>query len=231
MENNINKNAEILQKQANILIEADSNSEKEFRKRILQVEDQRRDFFKSLILLIIGIIGSSYFLKISHSDALYFSGIILFVLVVIFIILYLRETMDEESNFIQKLLLDTKAGYHQQFDLVMKYLGSNKFSDANIQEYFIEYNGLPFIRGIREKIEDEKKPKSLPLEYFGEMINLFFLSGLFLIFGSVVPEYFNWIVVVLGEILLLFISCGNTAKFISGLFSRFADYLIKKMFK
>jgi len=176
------------------------------------------------------IIGSSYFLKISHSNALYFSGIILLVFVVILIVLYLRESIDREGNDMQKLIFEFNVGYHQQFDLIMEYINGNKFSNENVMEYSKQYQELPFIKQLKENIEIEKHPnKNLPMEYFGELINFLFLSGLFLMLSSIRPDYINWVVIVLGEILLFLFSSGNTAKYISNLFSKITDYLVKKI--
>lgn len=232
MDENRNKNIGILKEQVNSFIESNSKSEKEFRDRRMAVEDQRRDYLKFLIILIVTIIGSSYFLQISHSNELYFSGVILFVLIIVLIILYLRETIDEEGNAMQKLLSNSKLEHNQQISLVFKYMEQGKYTDDDVRNYFKEYSELPQVKRIKEemKLVDVNSNQS-PLEYFGELICFVFLSGLFLILGSVKPDYFNWIFILSGEICILFISCGNTAKFIIGLFSKFADYLVKKMFK
>ena len=230
MEENLSKNRELFQSFTKDLIEARSKSNKELRDRKIQVEDQRRDLFKFLIVLIMAIIGSSYFLKISHSDALYFSGIILLVFVMILIVLYLRESIDREGNDMQKLIFEFNVGYHQQFDLIMNYINRNKFSNENVMEYSKQYQELPFIKKLKENIEIEKHPNNnLPMEYFGELVNFLLLSGLFLMFGSIRPDYINWIVIVLGEILLFLFSCENTAQHISKLFSKTTDFLVKKI--
>jgi len=230
MKDDLNKNRELFQGLAKDLIEANTRTERGLSDRRVQIEDQRRDLFKFLVVLIMAIIGSSYFLKISHSNTLYFSGIIILVIAVILIILYLRESIDNEGNYMYKMVTDSKILFHQQFDLIMEYINRNKFSDESVMEYSRRYQELPFIKELKGVIDNEKHPNiNLPMEYFGELINFLFLSGLFLMFGSIKPDYINWIVIVLGEILLFLFSCVNSAKYVSNLFSKPSDYLVKKV--
>lgn len=228
------KNLELLQKEYSENLTLQHEINKDMSGRRIETVNQQRDYFKFLVYLVAAIIGSSYFLNISKSHTYYFIGVILLISVIIFIVLYLRETIDIDSVEFRNLQDKYNLALDEGVVLVLKYITEKKYSNIDIENYFKELKDLPRAKEIYDNVKRDKeamknREKEI-LNYSGEFIIFLFLSGIIFIIGSIFSIYFNWVVILFGEIIILFVACSNFAKFISKTFSFFI-YHIKKYLK
>jgi len=225
------KNLEFLKKEYSEIPALRNEMNKNLVNRRIETVNQRRDFLKFIVYLIAAIIGSSYFLNVSKSRIHYFTGIILLVSVIVFIILYLRETLDIDDINLRDLQDKYNLILDEKSDFVLNYITTKKYSDIDMENYFRELKNLSCAKELANDVKKDREAmknrgKEL-LDYSGELIVFLFLSGIFFIVSSVFPSHFNWIIILFGEIIILLVACTNFAKLISRIFSFVINYIKK----
>jgi len=225
------KNSKILEKEYSEVLTLSHEINKDLLRPRIEMINQRREIFKFIVYLIAAIIGSSYFLNVSTSQNYYLIGVVLLVSIIIFIMLYLRETTDIGSIQLRDLQDMYNSILDDKIDLVLRHINEKKYSNTDIQAYFQELGNLPGAKKLADDIKTsrearENRKKEL-LDYSGELVMFLFLSGLFFIIGSIFPSHFNWLVILFGEIVILVIACTNFAILISKSFSFVIDRIRK----
>ncbi len=197
--------------------------------RKLMVIDQKRTLFKTIIELSVGIIIAPHLLGIAQNKSLYFVGIAILSVLILFIVLLFREIIDIDFQGLQKSEDDMVKVLERKIELVEKYINGRVFTYQKNKELFAEIINTPEAKKLSELDtqlkNDRDKRDGLPKDYTGELVMFLFYSGIFWILWSIFPNYFSWIVAVLGEALILIITSLNSAQVVSKTFSMCQNFV------
>jgi hypothetical protein len=157
---------------------------------------EKREWFKHFTTLSSAVIGLLILFQNQAINHLYlFVGIILNLFLVIFILSFLRDTLDKESMDLQKLIDRYSTLVDNQKVLISKYFAKDNLKYEDIQQYFSESANSNDVKELQNSIEENKKKignrDKQFLDYTGEFIIFIFITGLFFIILAFIPNLLN----------------------------------------
>lgn len=178
---------EFVQKGHEETLELHSNLNKDYISHIADSVSQTRDFYKNLTSLSGIILGfSPFFFEKGNvqQEGLFFSGIILFLLVIILVSNYLRSVLDVEGNEFRKQLDEYNLMLYPQMEARRKFFEGGTFTPETLHALFLEMGKISqsTIDLLKKRdIDSIKLKKRKEMDYAGEFFTLFFASGIILI--------------------------------------------------
>lgn len=226
------------------LLQKDRDASAEFRdelnhyfveKRFANIA-QKKDYYKHLSLLSGIIIGLSSLVKPELLTTPYFLfGILTQILLIVFISLYVRESIDKEGSDLLKEQ-DKYNGYiNEKLNLVDEYIkkiSGDDFNENTASEYLHKHNELGAREALQKEVgELEKKREnrdSEPLDFTGEFFAFLFSIGTFLIGLSILEIVLPWWGLVLSLLIIYYATFGDTFMLIMKPISAIAQKLKRK---
>ena len=153
---------------------------------------QRREFYKYITTLSLGILALTPLIADKMKIALYFyGGVIGFFAIIIFLTMRLREELDADSLEFEKLLKN-KNVFDEAQEIDLRYLRLSTISETDMEKYFSESDKLRQEIAARNK---ERKVKKPDLDYSLEIVTSIFIFSLSLILYSInfheqIPWYY-----------------------------------------
>ena len=164
---------------------------------------QKMELFKFMPILSGGVLGFLSFLGQPNVNLYLYLGVIEQLFLIFFTPAYLRESLDQDINGLQKLQDKYYLLLEEKIKLAGKFLVAGIGTEAALRQYDKEVLGLP---GVKELNDDVKKADYLrrnrheqDLYYGGEFIVFLFISGLLFLVASI----FGWSVNSLGVTLII----------------------------
>lgn len=202
--------------------------------RLIMLLGQKSELFKSLITLSIGFLAVPYFLKNIKNNDYYFVAIVIFITLVIFIVLYLREFIDSDILSLRDLQDEYNEIAEAKQNLILEYQSKKIFTydaDANFRN---ELRNSSSIKKLKERMQKEKNNKlnkdEQIIDRSGMLIMFLFLSGILWILLSIAPKYFNWISIISLEIIIMIFVSNNSVMMIFKVYS-YTQHYIRKLLK
>lgn len=177
----------------------------------LRFTEQRWEFFKHITILSGAVLGLSSLVK-TPQGSYFVIGVILNIAVIIFCLLVVRETLDKESNELQKMqddynsILDEKVSF---IDGQFVEIGNGRKVDdcvVAIKDFITNVAAFPGAQKIKEDNERLKEDRKLrfykPMDYSGELALFLFVSASYFLAISIFDLRLTWWVNVLVVLLI-----------------------------
>lgn len=193
---------------------------------------QKRDFYKFIAILSGVILGLISIIDKPIIKEYFFIGLILSILLIIFILNYIRETLDKEAAEL-RAEQDRYGGIMQEkINLVENYLNVKEYTEEIIKDYQEKLKSLPGVKLLSEEVnkldEQRKKRHQEPLDYSGEIIIfIFVLSSFFIAASFLFPNKLEWTNLLFLIIIIFYISFTDMAFKFTKYISKGVSYLKK----
>ena len=186
---------------------------------------QRREFYKYITTLSLGILALTPLIADKMKIALYFyGGVIGFFAIIIFLTMRLREELDADSLEFEKLLKN-KNVFDEAQEIDLRYLRLSTISETDMEKYFSESDKLRQEIAARNK---ERKVKKPDLDYFLETITSIFIFSLSLILYSInFHEQIPWYFLICPIVLIILTPLTSSTKRFMYPLNKFYNYFIK----
>lgn len=191
---------------------------------------QKLEFLKFIPVLSGAMLGFLPFIGQPNTNLYLYLGVGINLFLIIFALAYLRESLDEDSNALQRLqdryniLLDGKINLAEKFFAV----GNN--SEISVRQYQEKLLELPGVKSLDEDVKkadyQRRNRHKQELNYAGEFIVFLFTTGLLFLmanrFGF--PVNLCWTLSII--LLPLILSFSRSTILIVKLVSKIANFLI-----
>ncbi|MFH1161996.1 MAG: hypothetical protein V1696_01840 [Candidatus Jorgensenbacteria bacterium] len=202
---------------------------KGFNEVRLKLAEQRWEFFKHVTILSGAVLGLSSLVK-TPQNSYFVIGVILNIAVIVFCLLVVRETLDKESNGLQKMqddynsILDGKVSFiDERFVEIGNGMGISDYTVA-VKDFITNIAALPGAQKIKKDNEQLKEDRKLrfykPMDYSGELaLFLFVLASYFLAISIFNLQPTWWVnilaVLLMGVTTLFFDAASKISSFVS----------------
>jgi hypothetical protein len=183
-------------KQQNDTVELRQDIQTRTTDQLRDTRGQRRVFYQNLALLLGAAIGLVSIAGTSEiKNIAYFKfGLGLYVFFVLILILYLKETLDRDSEEIQNLGDQIDYAIEEKLNLVKTYLVKKVFTNAEKNNFIDALQELPYIedlKNLNKKIttgRDNRLKGDKDWDFSGEIFVSLFLSSGILITTSLISK-------------------------------------------
>ncbi len=200
-------------------------------KRIMNI-NQRRSFFQHITLLSLGILGAAFLGEKVINDSYFKIGFYSLITCDALVLFWMREIIDEESTQLQLLQDKYNILSEEKIALIDQYK-SKQFDSSIMEKYLQDLQELPsakeLMRDVVEEREKRAERKNQPMDYFGEIIVLFFMIGLFFLILSLTSFTIDYLRGSLIIVFFFFLSFTDFLLPANAFLSRFVSYLKQKL--
>jgi len=213
MNNQRNENKEVLdffQKELNATTSLRNEINKDYAGLQIDIIKQRRDLFYKIAVLSGAILGITKFFTHPQNQNYFLVGVILFLFLIIFILFYIRESLDRDSNGLRRQQDNYNTILEEKVGLLEKYLTNAIFTKEKIKSYFKELESSEAYKLIKKENESLSKERKNRLEgkefleFTSEFVLFLFTTASFFIFISLVKPQLSWMWLLAS---ILFIAC------------------------
>lgn len=194
-------------------------------------EKQRRELLKYVSATSLAILGlSSFILEKSNNIDYIITALALHSVIVVFVILYFRELIDDEAMG----LIKQQDGYNNlsdtTIDVVDKYIQAGDFSVEKFQMFTSELKNLKEIQDLKKEndlLKESRLKRDKNLDYTGEfLVSLFIIATLLILLG-VTGIKVSFIDLIISIGLVFYASFSNLISKLVRLISKNVEYIKK----
>jgi len=183
----------------------------------IDVIKQKRAFFYRIVAFSGAILGITKFYTKPQNPSYFLAGLILFLFLILFILFYIRESLDKDSAGLRDLQDEYGGILGEKAKLLKKYLTQGIFTEESLNAYFQELKSSEaygimkdkndaLLKGRKDRLEEKDS-----LDFTGEfVVFLFTLSSFFTILSLIKPQL-DWVWLLASVIFLAYLSFSDVA--------------------
>lgn len=234
MDNEIEKFQKFLEKELDSFIQLRHEVNKDFADLRISHIKERRGFFIHLTILSGAILGLSKIFLGPLNPYYFWTGFILFLALIIFILFYMREILDREGEGLQKQQDEFNEIFDERIDIILKYMKDTSINKEKIIKFhqeLISSKGASKLAEENKKLREEREKRNrseAPLDFSGEFILFLFVLGTFFIAISLFKYNFPPILLISLVILIFYLTFTDWAIKLTKFISKIITFLTRK---
>ncbi|MCG2695142.1 hypothetical protein L6261_03630 [Candidatus Parcubacteria bacterium] len=228
---------EKLTKKRQLLTDIRNDLNDNLGKHRIKLISHRREFFKTIAVISIAVLGLSPVLIDKINIISYFIlSIFIYLVLIILILSFLREQIDKEDTEIRNEQDKYNIILENSIKILDKYIETENYTEEALHKCFKEEKEAESIKIIKKENEElsfQRKNRSLErLEYTGEFFIFLFASATIFMLASIILSIELNIFVVICVLILIFgVTFSDSCLKIIELISKFVFFLKKKRLK